>query len=504
MKAIMVMFDSLNRHMLPSWGCDWVHAPNFSRLDSRTIVFDNAYVGSMPCMPARRELHTGRLNFLHRSWGPLEPYDDSVPEILWEHGVYSHLVTDHWHYFQEGGANYHTRFKSWEFARGLEGDPWKGHVKDPVIPPVHPSQLSVPGLSKTRQDWVNRSYVRDVSDLSQHNVFESGMDFLRRNAGEDNWYLQLECFDPHEPFTPVQKHRDLYPHDYDGPVYDWPRYHDGVRETPEEIEHIRMLYAARVSQCDEYLGKVLDLMDDLDMWNDTMLIVMTDHGYLLGEHNWWAKLSMPWYNELAHIPLYVWDPRHGRRNVRSDVLVQTPDIAPTLLDFFGVAPTENMTGAVLSGTFARDEAVHDSILFGHFGSYVNIYDGRYVYMRGLANPDNSPLYEYTLMPAKLARSFPVEDLQDIQLVEPFGFTKGCRLMKLPGKPQHGTHTVQHQWTNNLLFDNQQDHAQAHPLQDDALERSMIEKLVHTMIEHEAPPEQFERLGLQEYYRTVSR
>ncbi len=71
MKAIMIMFDSLNQHMLPPYGCEWVHAPNFERLAGRCATFDNSYVGSMPCMPARRDLHTGRYNFLHRSWGPL-------------------------------------------------------------------------------------------------------------------------------------------------------------------------------------------------------------------------------------------------------------------------------------------------------------------------------------------------------------------------------------------------------------------------------------------------
>ena len=59
MKAIMVMFDTLNRRMLPPYGCDWMHAPNFERLAKRTVTYDNAYVASMPCMPARRELHTG-------------------------------------------------------------------------------------------------------------------------------------------------------------------------------------------------------------------------------------------------------------------------------------------------------------------------------------------------------------------------------------------------------------------------------------------------------------
>ncbi len=117
MKAIMVMFDTLNRRHLPPYGCDWVHAPNFQRLADRAVTFDNCYSASMPCMPARRELHTGRYNFLHRAWGPLEPFDDSMPELLKEHGVYTHLASDHQHYFEDGGATYHTRYSSWEFAR---------------------------------------------------------------------------------------------------------------------------------------------------------------------------------------------------------------------------------------------------------------------------------------------------------------------------------------------------------------------------------------------------
>ena len=123
MKAVMVMFDSLNRRMLRPYGCDWTHTPNFDRLASRSVTFANSYVGSMPCMPARRELHTGRYNFLHRSWGPLEPFDDSMPEILKRDGVYTHLTSDHYHYWEEGGASYHTRYSSWEISRGQEADP---------------------------------------------------------------------------------------------------------------------------------------------------------------------------------------------------------------------------------------------------------------------------------------------------------------------------------------------------------------------------------------------
>ena len=76
-------------------------------------------------MPARRELHTGRYNFLHRAWGPLEPFDDSMPRMLTENGVYSHLISDHYHYWEDGGATYHNRYSSWEIVRGQEGDKWR-------------------------------------------------------------------------------------------------------------------------------------------------------------------------------------------------------------------------------------------------------------------------------------------------------------------------------------------------------------------------------------------
>ena len=91
MNVIMVMYDSLNKRMLEPYGCDWVKTPNFSRLAKKALRFENSYVGSMPCMPARREMHTGRYNFLHRSWGPIEPFDDSMPELLKDNGVHVNL-----------------------------------------------------------------------------------------------------------------------------------------------------------------------------------------------------------------------------------------------------------------------------------------------------------------------------------------------------------------------------------------------------------------------------
>jgi len=506
LRAILVMFDSLNRHMLPPYGCDWVKAPNFQRLAERTVKFANCWIGSMPCMPARRDLHTGRLNFLHRSWGPLEPFDNSMPQLLKFNGVHTHLVSDHLHYWEEGGANYHTKYSTWECVRGQEGDPWIGQVKDPEIPP---HVVRKPGPT-WRQDWVNRKFLQKEEDMPQYRTFQNGLDFIMRNVGEDNWFLHIETFDPHEPFFTLEHYKKLYPHKYDGPHFDWPQYRRVV-ETPEQIEHVRYEYAALVSMCDHYLGKVLDLMDQFDMWKDTMLIVTTDHGFLLGEHDWWAKCASPFYNEVARIPLFIWDPRSGRKNEECGSLVQWIDLAPTLLEYFNVEIPPEMQGIALKDTIAGNAKTREAALFGLFGSHVNVTDGRYVYMRApTENGNEQYLYNFTLMPAHMKRPFSLKELETMELAPPFSFTKGIPVLKIKGSPWRSTPVGASDRGNpsedrltgedmptfeTLLFDLKEDPLQLNPIQNPEVERRMIKLMTDLMKENDAPEEQFRRIGL---------
>ena len=497
MKAILLMFDSLNRHMLPAYGCDWVHAPNFSRLADRSVTFDRAYVGSMPCMPARRELHTGRYNFLHRSWGPLEPFDDSMPELLKARGVHTHLASDHYHYWEEGGCTYHTRYSSWECVRGQEGDPWKGDLGRPDIPEPNPGMRGAMG----RQDWVNRSYLREEADFTQARTFALGLDYIRANHDHDDWFLHLETFDPHEPYFVPERFKALYDYDFSRFPLDWPEYR-AVRPGEEElVTHFRFLNAALISMCDHYLGQVLDAMDRYGLWKDTLLIVNTDHGFLLGEHDWWAKCVNPFYEEVAHTPLFVWDPRAGTAGERRSSLVQTIDLPATILEYFGVDRPADMQGVPLAGVLAADRPVREAALFGMHGAHVNVTDGRHVYMRAPASADNAPLYNYTHMPTHMRRTFPVEEMRTVELAGPFSFTKGCRLMRIDANAVRNSGATGHIRSpayefGNLLFDLQRDPRQLEPIRDGAVEARMLEQLVALMRANDAPPEQYRRLGLE--------
>jgi arylsulfatase A-like enzyme len=244
--------------------------------------------------------------------------------------------------------------------------------------------------------------------------------------------------------------------------------------------------------CDYYLGLVLNKMDELDMWKDTMLIVNTDHGFLLGEHGWWAKGVMPAYNEIAHTPLFIWDPRLGIKGERRNALVQNIDLAPTLLDFFNVAIPEAMQGKPLKIVIESDTPIRETALFGYFGCHVNITDGEYVYMREAVNRSNKPLSEYTLMPTHMKNMFNPEELSDIQLAEPFGFTKGCRTMKIANNSALAINAVQF---GTKLFNVKNDPDELHEIDDMEVEVRFINALSRMMKENEAPSEQFERMGI---------
>ena len=491
MKAILVFYDSLNKRLLPPYEpeCGTVGS-GFQRLAKHSLRFDNSYVGSMPCIPARRELHTGRYNFLHREWGPLEPFDDSMPQILRESGIYCHLISDHLHYWEDGGATYHNRYSSWEIVRGQEGDHWKGQVQNPEIPPVVkiPQKQTGGGTSGLwRYDWVNRKYICEEKDFPQTKCFDLACEFIEKNKDQDNWFLHLETFDPHEPFYAPQKYIEMYPEDYTGKHFDWPR--GKAEETEEETQHCRRQYQALTTMCDYNLQRILNRMDRLDLWKDTMLIVGTDHGFLLAEHGYWGKNQMPYYNEIASTPLFIWDPRFQRAGEVRKSLVQMIDWAPTILSYFGCSIPPDVQGKDLAGVLDRDEPVRKYALYGTFSGHVNITDGRYVYMRAPVPEKSEEIYNYTLMPMHMNERFSTEELKGAVLAPPFSFTKGCPVLKIKARDKYKVGKF-----GTLLFDLEKDPGQLYPVQDAAVEEEMVKAMIRLMKENDSPSEQFVRLG----------
>ena len=139
--AVVVLLDSLNRHLLGAYGSREFATPNLDRFARRAVRFDTHYAGSLPCMPARHDLLCGALDFLWKPWGSIEIWEDSITVELRRAGVTTMLVSDHPHLFEVGGENYHCDFTAWDYQRGHESDPWRTRAD--------PSWLGAPALRVT-------------------------------------------------------------------------------------------------------------------------------------------------------------------------------------------------------------------------------------------------------------------------------------------------------------------------------------------------------------------
>jgi len=408
---------------------------------------------------------------LHTSWGPLEPFDISMPQMLQDNGIHTHLASDHYHYWEDGGATYHCRYTTWEAFRGQEGDPYHGDLHVPKLPPL---------VGKTTgklflQDQINRKYVHNEEDYSLVQTVNAGIRFLETNYDRNNWFLQVEAFDPHEPYVVPDEYKNLYPDDYEGPDFEWPRYEPSSGYSIAEQKRLRRNYMALVTMCDRHLGRILDTFDRLNLWEDTMLIVNTDHGFLLGEHQWFGKNIMPVYQEIANIPLFIYDPRLKLHGERRTALVQTIDLAPTLLEYFGLPIPKEMLGKPLFETIKCDKAIREAGLFGRHGEYLCVTDGNYVYMRA---PRTQEKENYTVMPSTM---FSLEPLKHWEPFSGFSFLRGASVMRFfinsgsssVGKP-------------DLLFCLQNDPDELHPIHDEAIEATMQKHMLKLMVENEAP------------------
>ncbi|MGI2295996.1 sulfatase [Paenibacillus sp. GXUN7292] len=490
MKAIVVLLDTLNRHMLESYNpAAWAKAPNLARLAEKCTVFNNHWSGSLPCMPARRDLLTGRLSFLERGWGGIEPFDVTLPQVLRSHGIFSHIVTDHYHYFKTGGENYCQSFSSWDLHRGQESDPFVSRVNLPANMPQAYYGRVVPQYEN------NRSIIKNEEDYPGPKTMQAACQWLEDNEEAESFFLMVEAFDPHEPFDCPQHYLDLYQDDYDGPPFNWPKY-GKAEEPPEALEHLRKRYAANLTMIDHWLGKLLKVMDEQRLWEDTLFILTTDHGFLLGEHDWTGKNIMHVYNELAHLPLMIHMPGLEPSEKRVESITQNIDLMPTILDYFGVDIPPVVRGrSLLELLKGKESAIRNYALYGMYGMTVNITDGVYTYLRAPVREDNTPCYTYTAIPTTFGSYLGAGYEKHIETGRFLPYTEYpvFRIpISQPGVPfriaQHGQ--------QSLLYHIALDYGQQMPVED--FEKIAFYKalLIQAMENEQAPQEQYSRLGLK--------
>jgi len=321
MNVIVIMTDSMRVDHLGCYGNTWIKNPNIDKLASEGTVFERAYSEGLPTMPARTALFTGRYTFPFRGWQPVDSTDILLSEVVSSIHTTA-LIGDEMPRFTgfSRGFDYVERVRS---TGGVKVDISHYHEKN----------------------GFRGQYVIEKSseEYAVAQVVKAGIKWLESRNNEENWFLWLDCFDPHEPWNPPPPYDKMYTDPrYTGLKIIVPDIGERSRRgeasyfTEDETRHIRALYAGVVTLVDEWLGVFLNRVKDLGFWENTLIIYLSDHGEPLGEHGIIRK-TRPWpYEELSHIPLIIRHPEGIGKGKRVDAFVDTTDIMPTILDFLRI------------------------------------------------------------------------------------------------------------------------------------------------------------------------
>ena len=347
MNVIVVMLDTLRPDHLGCYGNPWIKTPNLDKFASEAAIFERFYAEGLPTLPVRTALFTGRYTLPFRGWQRLEPSDVPIAEILWDAGYVTALVSDTYHMHKPGMA-YERGFDYVIWIRGQEGDPYildadvdlgKWHEKNWYTPSV---DIYIPREENKKmfiQYLKNTAHWRGEEDHFVAQVMRAAYNWLKsqvEKGRKDRIFLWIDSFDPHEPWDPPEEYYNLYaPPDYNDKPIIWG---GGLAEdfTDEEIKHIRAQYAGEVTLVDKWVGWFFEKVKELGLWENTMIIVVSDHGIPLGE-NGIIKKVLPWpYEVLSRAVLIIRHPEGIGKGRHIKAFVETIDIMPTILDFLGI------------------------------------------------------------------------------------------------------------------------------------------------------------------------
>lgn len=498
--AVVVLLDSLNRHHLGAYGGNEFETPNLDRFARRTVRFDQHYAGSLPCMPARHDMLTGALDFLWRPWGSIEVWEEPVTVPLRRAGVTSKLVTDHPHLFETGGENYHCDFSAWDYQRGHETDLWRTRPD--------PSWTGAPSFGRGHTPYDDsRGWFAGEADFPGPRVMREAARWLEDEAPHhERFFLFVDEFDPHEPFDTPEPYASMYDDSWDGPHLVWPPYVVGAAERgvldDRQAHQVRAQYGGKLTMIDRWFGDLLDTLERTGRFEDTAIIVCTDHGHYLGDLDpWgrdiWGKPGCPIYEPLGHTPLLVHWP--GVEPGSRAALTTNVDLHATICDIFGVRSDHRTHGvSIIPLLEETSSSVREYALSGVWGREVHLIADHAKYARAPAGA-NEPLSMWS----NRWSTMPVHAYPDLRLPLP---DHRARLDRMPGSEipvlrqpfMAGDRLplwAHSQFVGNLCFDLADDPTERRNASEEALGRRMAGLLADALRDIEAPDDHLTRLGL---------
>ena len=364
MNVLVLMCDHLRYDAIGFHGNPYVRTPNLDRLAARSVRFTRGYCNSPLCGPTRHSLATGTYPYRHgvtnNSMLPVEGMHTVAHELAgngWRTACIGHM---HW-----------QRMETSDDRQDVFPD--HGYEEYHCI---HPDQSGLADWQRKRLMWETlqvtqhctagasvapeeHSYSRQISDASIRKLRE----WKERGERFLNW---TSYNDPHPPFFPPA---EIYAHyaglDLPPPIVRPEGARPSQAETATDpvwaammpLDHrvMKAGYYGLIDLADRHLGRVLDALDELDLWKDTMVIFTVDHGEMLGDFGRYFKNVM--WEQATHMPFFVCHP--AAQPGECDALVEHVDIFPTLCDALGVSIPEGVQGRSLMPCLSERRAPAD-------------------------------------------------------------------------------------------------------------------------------------------------
>jgi arylsulfatase A-like enzyme len=390
---VVVILDTLRKDHLGCYGNDWIQTPNFDAFARENLRFTRAYPESLPTIPVRRAIHTGKRTFPFRNWVPQKgdtvriygwqriPEEQvTLAEILKQHGYTTAFVTDTYHQFKPS-MNFHRGFDVWRWVRGQESDRYQPISKcdESKLKRYLPERYKGTGVEQMlRQYFANTADRRNEEDWFAPKVFREAIVLLEDLQRQQPFLLVVDSFDPHEPWDPPPQYVALYDNpDHDDADIITPLYGKCDWMTERQLKRMRANYAGEVTLVDKWFGHFINKLADLNLLDKSLVIVLSDHGHSLGEHGVTGKIPWALYPELIDIPFFIRHPEGKGAGQTSDYFASTHDVAPTVLGVLGIEPPQPMDGVDLSVLLEGKQPPKRDHISTAFNNFVWVRNERY-------------------------------------------------------------------------------------------------------------------------------
>lgn len=382
MNVLILMLDSLRPDYVGCYGNPTVRTPHLDAFAAEGVLLENAYAEFPNTIPSRTAFVAGVYTFPCRPWQALEPGDLHIAEVFRDAGYHTAAFSDTPF---NNGANMDRGFAEFRhFPMGKCLRPVDGR---PVVDFSH--AFFPPGYPEKEVMYYAYTATNRAICLERHGVtpgerfFGEVCDWLEQHSA-DRFLLWVDSFQPHEPWDAGEPYRSMYEprFGYQGRYLPMPMAPDADRwMMPGDIEHVRALYAASVTETDVYVGRLLDKLTALNLAEDTLVFILSDHGMPLGEHGLVRKFGYPIYDELARIVWMMRKPGLLPAGRRIPALVSNVDFVPTLLELCDLRTDAPLEGRSLLALVAgQTDAVRERLFMGAYNYRAGVRTPRYKFI----------------------------------------------------------------------------------------------------------------------------